>query len=483
MSFSREIRQLQGRWGRGDFPKHLEWIELDGLRGWSGQRVDFKFPIVAIVGENGVGKSTILQAVAALYDSTSEEKYYASTFFPDTPWETTTGVTIAGSVREGQNSVVVSVRKPTTRWRGNDTRKKRPVVYLDLRRLQPIYSRIGYARLAKSAVLEHSSVPFDEATLSRFSSIIGKTYSEGKNSITNLDANRSVPVVSFNGVQYSGFHQGAGESTIAELLSTNIPEYSIVLIDEIETSLHPRAQRRLIRDLASISRVRRIQFVLTTHSPYVLEELPSEARIYVFNNDSGKNVVPGVSPEFALTKMDEENHPEVDIYVEDDSAKIWLEEIIARKRLSYLNRCSVSTFGAASVGKALGTMVDAHRFSRPTMIILDGDQDPSSGCFILPGEEAPERVVFSELESINIPDVAGVIGRSHSDLINAVQQAMSAPDHHDWVKLVADRIIVGGNDLWRAMCRSWMVHCANDSTAEDIVDGIEELLSNNSSNV
>ena len=37
-------------------------------------------------------------------------------------------------------------------------------------------------------------------------------------------------------------HQGAGETTVAELLQADLPRNGIVLIDEIESSLHPRAQ-------------------------------------------------------------------------------------------------------------------------------------------------------------------------------------------------------------------------------------------------
>lgn len=77
MALSKEIRKLAGKWQRGDFPKHLEWIELDGVRGWTGQRTDFNFPIVAICGENGAGKSTIIQAVASIYESTTEDKFFA----------------------------------------------------------------------------------------------------------------------------------------------------------------------------------------------------------------------------------------------------------------------------------------------------------------------------------------------------------------------------------------------------------------------
>jgi len=69
---SREVRLLANRWSQNPWPQHLEWIEIDGLRGWGGQRIDFAFPIVAVVGENGAGKSTIIQAAVVellLYSS------------------------------------------------------------------------------------------------------------------------------------------------------------------------------------------------------------------------------------------------------------------------------------------------------------------------------------------------------------------------------------------------------------------------------
>ncbi len=457
MTLSREIRRLENNWNNGQFPKHLEFLELTNLRGWTGQRIEFKFPIVAIVGENGMGKSTIIQAAAALYKPpTGDTGYFASSFFPDTAWEELSGIEIKGSVKEGTTSRVVSVRKPTTRWRGIETRRERPVRFLDLKRILPIYSKTGYSRLAKRQYTEATAEAFDAANLGRLSSIVGKTYTLAKQSTTNVDANRKIPVLQTDGNEYSGFHQGAGETTITELLSLDIPNNSIVLIDEIETSLHPRAQRRLIRDLAEVSRLRHVQFIVTTHSPYVLDELPIYARIQILNDLGTKQVVHGVSSEFALSRMDEDNYPEIDIYVEDISAKILVEEIIAKADLSLLSRVQIIPYGAANVGKSLGLMNHQNRFPKPTIVILDGDQDPSDGCLILPGNDAPERVIYDALNNIGFPKVAAIISRSHSDLVNHCQTAMTLPDHHDWNRSVADNIICGGNELWRALCRTWV---------------------------
>ncbi|MGD1824076.1 ATP-binding protein [Chromobacterium violaceum] len=481
MKLSREMRLLTQAWDRGDFPKHLEWLEITNIRGWQGQRVDFRFPIVAIVGENGAGKSTLIQAAAAIYDNPNDEanRFFASDFFPDTPWDTVQDASIRAFIKEGQNSIEASVRKPSTRWRGNEDRKTRPIRYLDLKRIQPINSRTGYGRLAKSSLIEAGAVSFDEDKIERFNRIIGRTYNVARHAFTSFDPTRNIPVLETDNISYSGFHQGAGEITISELLALDIPNYSLILIDEIETSLHPRAQRRLMRDLAKISREKKVQFIITTHSPFILEEIPAQARIFVAKNDAGKLAVTGVSPEFALSRIDEEDHPEIDIFLEDNRAKILIEEIIAKYRRELLPRLKIGTFGAASVGKALGQMANQNRFSRPTIIFLDADQDPSSGCHILPGDDSPERVVFNDLKNIGWTNIASIINRSHSDLADFCEDAITQPDHHTWVNYVADRLIVGGDELWRAMSRVWVDNCLTQGDAQSVIDQIDSALQQN----
>jgi predicted ATPase len=111
------------------------------------------------------------------------------------------------------------------------------------------------------------------------------SYDLAKLSRTDVDIARTVPVLSKDGRWFSGFHGGAGETAMAELLQQKIPKYSILLIDEAETSLHPRTQRRLVRDIATLCRTLELQCILTTHSPYILDELPPEGRIYIMDSD------------------------------------------------------------------------------------------------------------------------------------------------------------------------------------------------------
>jgi predicted ATPase len=463
---SKEMRRLRNRWlTNTDWPKRLDWLEIEGVRGWTGQRFDLAFPIMAVVGENGVGKSTVLQAAASIYSNTAPNDYdwFASNFFPSTPWDQVSGAELRYAVREGGHPTVSSVRKPSDRWRGNPDRRKRPVKYIDLSRIQPVPARVGFGRLANPTFVEVSADAFDPARLNTLSSILGRTYDLAKMATTDGDDNRRVPVIARNGYTYSGFHQGAGETTIAELLETDIPKYSLVLIDEAESSLHPRAQRRLMRDLAEKCRLLELQIILTTHSPYILEELPPEARACIMQPAGEREIVYGVSPQFAMTKMDDVPHFEADLYVEDERAAQMLTEIIVAQDRDLLSRCQVIPFGAASVGKSLGQMAEHKRFPRPSVVFLDGDIGRAPGCEVLPGGDAPERVVFEALEDSSWSGLDMRVGRAFTEVADACSQAMAISDHHDWVRAAATALALGTDVLWQAMCAQW----ANDFKTSD----------------
>ncbi len=475
---SNEMRRLEKKWSAGGgWPKRLEWLEPNRIRGWTGQRLLFPFPIVAIVGENGSGKSTLLQAAACAYQAEKGGRtWYPSEFFPDTAWDQISRANIRYGYAQGNEHPTGSIRKLTSRWLRQVERPLRAVEYIDLNRIQPVGARVGYARIAKTKHTEASATLFDPSQVQRLSEVMGKSYDAAKMAISSVDDNREVPVLSRLGVAYSGYHQGSGETTVAELLRADLPKYGLILIDEIESSLHPRAQRRLIRDLAERCRERELQIVMTTHSPYVLEELPLAARMYILETGTKKQIVPGVSPQFAMTKMDDEQHPDADLYVEDEAAKVLLAEILARHGMEIFPRCQIIPFGAASVGQALGQMVSAKRFPRPSAVFLDGDNAASIGCALLPGIDAPERIVFGELQKKKFGDVWLRIGRDVSAVADACSKATNLGDHHDWIRFSANQLLCGGDTLWQAMCAEWAEKCLPKEIAAKVVQVITDIL-------
>lgn len=474
---SNQIRRLTRKWQSGQgWPKRLEWLELEGLRGWSGQRIEFAYPITAIVGENGSGKSTVLQAAAAIYLGDDEaDPRFASEFFPDTAWDQVRDAKVRFGVREGDARKSGSIRKPTTRWLGNLERPNRHVTYIDLSRIQPVGARSGYSKIVKSRHTEASARAFEHDRLARLSHVMGRNYEAAKMALTNIDKTREIPVVGQRGNTYSGFHQGSGEIMIAELLQADFQKYGLIIIDEIESSLHPRAQRRLMRELAELCRERDLQILLTTHSPFVLEELPSEARVYLMDIEDSKRVMVGVSPMFAMSQMDDEPHPECELFVEDVAAKVMLGELLAAHAGELFVRCSIVPFGAASVGRALGIMASQKRFPRPTVIFLDADNPESPGCVLLPGGDAPERVVFESLRARSWGKLAERIGRRSATVSDALSRAMTVSDHHEWITLAATTLQCGGDTLWQNMCAEWS-KTIDVHEVEPILDAINDVI-------
>jgi len=60
----------------------------------------------------------------------------------------------------------------------------------------------------------------------------------------------------------------------------------VVLIDEIDLHLHPKWQRRVVSDLMKV--FPNIQFVATTHSPFIIQSLPPNQKVKLINLDGSE---------------------------------------------------------------------------------------------------------------------------------------------------------------------------------------------------
>jgi hypothetical protein len=190
-------------------------------------------------------------------------------------------------------------------------------------------------------------------------------------------------------------------------------------------------------------------------------------------SDGQRKIIVGVSPAFAMTKMDDEAYPEADIYTEDERAGILVNEIVARSNQpDLILRYQPVPYGTANVGRALGMMASERRFPRPSIVILDGDQDVSSGCVVLPGGDAPERVIFEGLSANGFDGLALRLSRSPSDVSEACNNAVLVADHHEWVRFAADRLAVPGSVLWQGMCAEWSLRCLPQTEADKLADVI-----------
>ncbi|RYE18940.1 MAG: ATP-binding cassette domain-containing protein [Sphingobacteriaceae bacterium] len=477
-----EIDTIRKQFLAGSWAQFLETVEIHGLRGWTGQAVNFQFPVVAIVGENGTGKSTLLKSAASAYQNKEiKNTYYPSTFFAETHWDKIQNVILNYRIRRGNESLSFKISKPSKRWGFPDKRIVRNVFLFDISRTLPLDASAGYAKIAKLAASEIKTTQIDEQYRKRLSHVLGREYKNARFAFSNVDQKRDVGVLEREFGEISQFHQGAGEDATLDLFRAlqEIPEHSLLIIDEVEASLHPRAQRRLIRFLLWLSRQKRIQVILSTHSPYILEELPQEARVLLLPGPSGLNIIYGVTPEFAMSRMDEGKHPELILFVEDKESAVLLREVLATQPNSseLLSKLDLRPVGASNVVQMMGKLSNDNKLPFPALGVLDGDSDKTKGTILIPGTLAPERQIFQDLKAKNWINLVERFGIGAGTLYTVLDDAMLEPDHHKWTTLVGDKILKSSAIVWEILANEWAKSCLSSVDANRITMEINDTLS------
>ncbi|MFJ4968487.1 AAA family ATPase [Streptomyces sp. NPDC088755] len=262
-------------------------------------------------------------------------------------------------------------------------------------------------------------------------------------------------------------------------LLRSAPSHSLVIIDEVESSLHPRAQRRLMTELFAISKERKVQFILSTHSATVLEQLPTEARVYIQTQRKGaRNVIYGVTPEFAMSLMDDVDHPELTLYCEDERAQTLVDALISQESPEIRNRVAVMPVGAASTVRILGELASKDKLPNRSLGILDADQEEGAGCIVLPGSQAPEKEVFGALDETMWEKVANRLDVRVADLLDAVDDARQIKSHHAWARKVAERLgpRVRVGRVWEDMASVWSKEVVDPSERTVFVEAISQRL-------
>ncbi|HIC77639.1 MAG TPA: ATP-binding protein, partial [Sulfurovum sp.] len=285
--------------------------------------------------------------------------------------------------------------------------------------------------------------------------------------LESVDVNSSSKLANFqlnsinlsNGLSYSNFNMGAGEEVIISIISrmAELPEHSIVLIEELELGLHPKAQKVLIEKLFYIVLEKKLQLIFTTHSPFLFDAMPKEARVLLKKPKDNLEVYYGVSSSLAFSALTGENLKELTLYVEDKVAQLILKKLLnsaTKKRIDIVDVGSkenvVRMVGAHYRNQALGKAIG----------IADGDLTPkelkswyskyvlkegelmedvyeqnSKAMFSkLPGDNAPEKYILEKLKS----DDEFVAYLDDSDeFSDFVCNELILSDHHDLFRIVA----------------------------------------------
>jgi predicted ATPase len=270
---------------------HLEEVRIQKMRGIQDLRVPFSYPVSVLAGANGSGKSTVLFALACAYDvpGAKPRDFTPATLFPG--YHPSKGI---GDSREDSTlifSYVADNQRFPMQWKrgakqwnksafGRKGQKKLPSRKLYLRTLANLTNPSEVRSILQIAHRSPKVSHVDAATIGVAERILGFRYAN----LERLSA--GVKELLFarreDGKYYSEFHMSSGERALLRLsLEISQIEDALVLIDEVETGLHPYIQQMLMLELQRLALRNRLQIVVTTHSPVVLDSVPHEARLFL----------------------------------------------------------------------------------------------------------------------------------------------------------------------------------------------------------
>jgi len=367
-------------------------LTTGALRGINTLDISFNFPITAIAGKNGSGKSTILALACCAYHNSKKgfkqpkrkTTYYTfSDFFVQHKEEIPPqGIEIryriahdkwrkSATFPDGKGlGYQARKKKKGGKWSDYANRVHKNVVFLGIERIVPHAERSqsrSYSRAFQESVPEGWETKVKDIV----GSILGKSYDQ----FIRLEHSKyNLPLVRIGDLVYSGFNMGAGENALFEIFSViySCGSGSLIVIDEIELGLHAEAQKKFIAKLKDACGEKCVQVICTTHSREIFECLPDDARFFVESINNKTRITESISADFAFAKLGAAHGKELDIFVEDDVAKsILLSALPAETR----TRVTVTVIGSApAIARQLAAAYIKGE-ERPCLAVFDGDQE------------------------------------------------------------------------------------------------------------
>lgn len=406
-----DIGSLEERVKKLSYTRYMPSLRLTNVRSFTNNTITFDFPVTAIIGTNGGGKSTILGAMALAYKSIKPGDFFPKSNIGDTSmsnWRIDYDIID----RKVNKSAMLSrsARFVAAKWR-RDNLLDRTVVVIPIQRTVPANEQTKFKKfigLTQNTAVKKAAI--DPTIAGYVSRILGKDASQYQRVTLKKDPTKSILVGMRRQNDYSQFHFGAGEASIIEMVSKieETDNDSLILIEEIENGLHPLATQKMVEYLFDVAKRKKAQIVFTTHSEYALSVLPPKAIWACIDGSAyqGKLTIESLR---ALTGNVSKDGA---IFVEDEFAKDLVEEILRQYAPDVLDRVTIHKAG----GYPYVVEVLKHHNSNPTVTkpavaVIDGDNPPlgekNDDVIALP-DGSPESIVFEYVKD-NAKEMSALI--------------------------------------------------------------------------
>jgi hypothetical protein len=413
------MRSLAGKWKtlyqKAPYLKSIAIGDGEPLRGIKNSKLEFAFPVTVLCGPNGTGKTTFLATSLLGFHAENppiaapkKSKYYEfKDFFISIPRDTlSAGICIEWTYTNGLADRITKGKQRWLRYIRNSGKPRRPLrgtEFVGISRITPAFEKRNYGTyFSRQKGISESDASDIQEYLSR---ILKRPYSSLKELEFN-NSSGSFKARHYNG-RHSSFNAGAGEECLFGILRALLssPEGSFIAIEEIEIGLHPSTLGELFDCILEIADLRKLQLLITSHSPDFLRSCPKETLVLAERADDQVTFMPEPNVEYAIRRLGGSSNAQVRVICEDEFAKHIIENCLpARLR----DIAPVVGFG----GKE--QLVERAKFlakavpDAKIMIAWDGEvdvkllKDAQEAGFLgvlLPGECEPEQFVLEALIS------------------------------------------------------------------------------------
>lgn len=457
-----------------------EALNFVGLRSLADDSVSFAKGITAIIGGNGVGKSTLAHAIVDVLagDEPVPELKKSS--------KRLIGSELNGTLHLEENQRNISVSNINGRFIG-PIKFDGAFAWLDPSRAailsqQQILGDPNFADLLDGI----GAIALDKDQLEMASYVVGKSYQECNVwEIEEYGSFERFPYfqVQSGGVSYGSEDMGQGELSLLYSLWTinDAPKNSILVIEEPETHISSRSQGALMNALARACDTKGIWTIITTHSPVILSYIPKEnVRLLISNGVKSRLIDQPLVHQIASIAGGGVAYKAL-ILVEDECAKLFSEFVIEIIDPDLKQQLAFAITGSESV---ISTVLrNLPRVPRSTVIygLYDGDQREKidNNGFkwqhgFLPTTEAPDVILRKEALAQDGAERLSKELHTTPASVLASLDATTGLDHHDWLSEFANGMVRDTRSTIRGLVIVWVAN--NPTTARELVDQLRAAI-------
>jgi len=382
-----------------NFKQFIKKVHLTNVRGFVDETIEFKYPVTALVGTNGGGKSTILGGAALSYKNIRPGQFFPKAFVGDdgmADW--TVEVELVDKALSKDKMVTRTARFAQSKWR-RDGFPERAIEYIEIQRTVPAGELTRFRKFLSGDKSKFSINQLSQDTIKFATAVLDKNI-ENYRAVTEDSNPASKMYIGSTDTagEYSQFHFGAGEASIIETIDRieQAAENALILIEEVENGLHPVAVRLFVQYLQNVAKRKRLQIIFTTHSQDAVDQLPSEA-IWASINKRVWNGKLSIESLRAITGITPKTRV---VYVEDDFVVEWVKNAIGRYGGGIAQTSHVSAAGGyPNVLNVCKYHNDNPMLNAKSIALVDGDiykpdTDPLPDFARYLGEGLPEAIVF-----------------------------------------------------------------------------------------